>query len=299
MKKIVASTLALVMGLGLMACGSVEVTTAAATTTKAAETTTTAAGAAETTTTAAANALSGKLVASGSTSVQPIFELLGEAFMVKNPDVTVEVQAGGSSTGFSNVAGKVTEVGNLSRELKDTEAATPDLQQHILCLDGIAVVVNPASAVKDLTLEQVAKIFMGEITNWNEVGGADQAIQVVSREAGSGTRGAFEEILDIEDKVVAQQEVNETGIVKNTVAGNPNAIGYISLGSLDETVHAVSVDGVAPAEATVVDKSYKITRPFIACNLGTPSPVFQAFLDFTFSEEGASIIRDHGFVPVK
>ena len=290
MKKIIASAAALVMGLSLMACGTTDVSTDAVATTTQAAAATTSDGTA---------ALSGKLVASGSTSVQPIFELLGEAFMAKNPDVTVEVQAGGSSTGFTNVVGKVTEVGNLSRELKEEEAATPDLQQNILCLDGIAVVVNPASTVKDLTLEQVAQIFTGAITNWNQVGGADQAIQVVSREAGSGTRGAFEEILDIEDKVLAHQEVNETGIVKNTVAGNPNAIGYISLGSLDETVHAVSVDGVAPEEAAVLDNSYKITRPFIACNLGTPSPIFQAFLDFTFSEEGATTIRDHGFVPVK
>ena len=198
--------------------------------------------------------LSGKLVASGSTSVQPLMEALAEEFTALNPGVTMEVQAGGSTTGFKNVDSGVTELGNLSRNLKDEEKGD-DINEHVLATDGIGVCVNIDNPVKNLTTEQVVGIFTGEITNWSEVGGNDGEIVVIQREAGSGTRGAFEEILDIEDAVKATQDANETGIVKNTVAGNENAIGYISLGSADETVHCVSVDDVEPIESAVLDGS--------------------------------------------
>ena len=238
--------------------------------------------------------LSGKLVASGSTSVQPLMEALAEEFTALNPGVTMEVQAGGSTTGFKNVDSGVTELGNLSRNLKDEEKGD-DINEHVLATDGIGVCVNIDNPVKNLTTEQVVGIFTGEITNWSEVGGNDGEIVVIQREAGSGTRGAFEEILDIEDAVKATQDANETGIVKNTVAGNENAIGYISLGSADETVHCVSVDDVEPIESAVLDGSYKLSRPLLTITKGEESELAKAFFEYAASEDAKVVIEEMGF----
>lgn len=248
-------------------------------------------------TAAATKDVSGVLTASGSTSVQPLFEKLGEAFSVKYPAASVEVQGGGSSTGYKNVVAKVSEVGNLSRELKDEEKA--NVTRHVIAIDGIAVVMHKDNSVKNLTKDDVIRIFCGEVNNWKDLGGEDMEISVISREAGSGTRSAFEEILGIEDKVVATQELNETGLVKSTVASNPNAIGYISLGSLDDSVQAASLDGVAPSHDTILDGSYILQRPFLSCNVGEVSPLFQAFLDFIQSPEGEKVITENGYFPVK
>lgn len=291
LKKVLTLGLAGAMSMMMLAsCGGGNDTT---TTTTAADAETTTTAAAETTT-AAASKLEGKLVASGSTSVQPLMEVLAEDFMAKNPGVTVEVQAGGSTAGFENVSNGTTELGNLSRELKDSEKGA-DINEHVLAIDGIGVIVHPNNTVEDLTKEQIVDIFTGKVKNWSEVGGADAEIVVIQREGGSGTRDAFEELLDIEDQVVATQDANETGIVKNTVAGNENAIGYISLGSADDTIKLLSVGGVAPEVKTVTDGSYIITRPFLTITKGTESDLAKAWFEYTLSPDAVAIINDEGF----
>lgn len=243
------------------------------------------------------SSLIGKIVASGSTSMEELMVALGEAFMARFPAVTVEVQGGGSSTGVKNVSAGVTDIGSASRALK-TEELTLGLHEHIIALDGIALAIHPDNPVNNLTTGQVVGIFTKKITNWQVVGGRDAPIVVVLREAGSGTRDGFEDILGIKDQCVGDQEVNETGVVKNTVAGNVNAIGYLSLGKLDESVKTVSVDGILPTEATVTDKTYKIQRPFLSLTKGQESDLVKSFYDFIFSPEGQAMVARKGFIPI-
>ncbi|HAL74278.1 MAG TPA: phosphate ABC transporter phosphate-binding protein [Clostridiales bacterium] len=248
--------------------------------------------------TAADGSLKGKIVTSGSTSMEDIMTALGEGFTAANPGVQVEIQGGGSSTGVKNASDGISDIGNASRSLKDEEKSL-GLTEHVIAIDGIAVVVNSANAVTGLTSTQVADIFTGKITNWQEVGGADAPIVVILREAGSGTRDGFESILKIADQCVGSQEVNETGIVKSTVAGNVNAIGYLSLGKASETVHALAIDGVAPSEATVKDGSYTLQRPFTCLTKGEESSLVKAFFEFIFSPDGQAMVAQKGYVPVK
>lgn len=241
--------------------------------------------------------LEGKIVASGSTSMEELMTTLGETFNVINPGVSVEIQGGGSSTGIKNASEGVSEIGNSSRALKDSEKAL-GLNEHIIAIDGIAVAVNPANPITDLSKEQLAAIFTGLITNWKELGGADAPIVVILREAGSGTRDGFESILDIADQSIGSQEVNETGIVKSTVAGNINAIGYLSLGKVDDSVKAVSVNGVIPSESTVQDGSYVLQRPFVCLTKGTESELVEAFFTFVMSSAGQAMAAQKGYIPV-
>jgi phosphate transport system substrate-binding protein len=179
----------------------------------------------------------------------------------------------------------------------------------VIAKDGVAVIVNPESKVENLTLEQVKKIFTGEITNWSEVGGGNAAIVVVSREEGSGTRGAFTEITKVLEKNEAGEEVDNTtkdalvqgstGAVLQTVATTPNTIGYVSLGSLDDTVRAVAVEGVSPNKETVLSGEYKISRPFLYITGGELTEAAQLFIDFVLSDEGQAIVEESGFIPVK
>ncbi len=242
--------------------------------------------------------LSGKIVAAGSTSMEELMVALGEAFMAVNPQVTVEVQGGGSSTGVKNVDAGIIDIGSASRALKPEEL-TLGLNEHIIAIDGIVVAVHPDNPIQNLTTQQLVAIFTDKVNNWQEVGGADAPIVVVLREAGSGTRDGFEEILQIKDQSVGDQEVNETGVVKSTVSSNPYAIGYLSLGKLDDTIKAVAVDGVRPAEATVLDKTYKIQRPFLSLTKGIETDLIQAFYDFIFSVEGQAMVEKKGFCPVR
>ncbi|WP_324825196.1 phosphate ABC transporter substrate-binding protein [Sinanaerobacter sp. ZZT-01] len=251
--------------------------------------------------------LSGTVVIAGSTSVQPLSEELAEAFMDKNKNVSVEVQGGGSGQGIKAIEQAIADFGALSREVKEEEKAEVKTET-IIAKDGVAVVVNPECTVKDLTLDQIQKIYTGEIKNWKEVGGEDAEIVVVTREEGSGTRGAFTEITKVLSKDEAGKEIDNTiaqaivqpstGAVKQTVATTPNSIGYVSLGSLDDTVKAVSVEGVAPSSDTVVDGSYKISRPFIYVTGAELSEAAQAYVDFVMSEEGQAIVAEE-FIPVK
>lgn len=250
--------------------------------------------------------LSGTVVIAGSTSVQPLSEELAEAFMDQNGGVSVEVQGGGSGQGIKAIADKIADLGALSREVKDEEKASIS-NETIIAKDGVAVVVNPDCSAADLTIEQIQKIYTGEISNWKEVGGDDAAIVVVTREEGSGTRGAFTEITKVLAKDASGKEMDQTttnaivqpstGAVKQTVATMPNSIGYISLGALDDTVKPVTVEGVAPANDTVLSGEYKISRPFIFVSGEEVTPATQAFLDFVLSAEGQEIVAQD-FIPV-
>ena len=245
--------------------------------------------------------LSGEVIIAGSTSVAPLSEAWKHAFEEQNPDVKITVQSTGSSAGVKAAQEKAADFGASSRALKEEEEATP-ITGHIVARDGIAPVVHPDNQVTNLSLDQVAKIFKGEITNWKDVGGADAPIVVVSREEGSGTRGAFEEILGFEGALVANALIgNGTGQVRQTVAGETNAIGYVSLGGLNQQVKAVSVDNVEPTLENVIAEKYPIARPFvyITSNEAEQSPQAKAFFDFVMSEEGQKIVEEEGFIPVK
>ena len=242
----------------------------------------------------------GNVATDGSTSMEKVIGALGEAFSEKNPDVNFTYNPTGSGTGITAVANGTCDIGLSSRHLKEEEKAK-GLEETVLAIDGIAVIVNTANSVTDLTLEQIADIYTGKITNWSEVGGADGEIVVIGREAGSGTRDGFESITKTSDACVLRQELTSTGDVIATVKSNENAIGYASLASVDSSVVSVSVGGVAPSSETVLDGSYAIQRPFVLVTVqGTKlSDAAQAFYDYAFSEEAKAIIEKAGVVPVK
>ncbi|HHW40583.1 MAG TPA: phosphate ABC transporter substrate-binding protein [Syntrophomonadaceae bacterium] len=242
--------------------------------------------------------LSGSIKIAGSTSVQPLSEELADAFMNKNPNVSVMVAGGGSSAGIKAAQDGAAHIGASSRELKPEEKT--GLTETVIAKDGIAIIVNPKNGVSELTLDQIKKIFAGEITNWKDVGGKDAPINVFTREEGSGTRGAFEEIVMGKDKKITGKAgvQNATGAVRTAVERDENAIGYISLGSLNEKVKAVTVDGVKPSEETVLNGTYKISRPFIYLTKGAPTGVVKAYIDFVLSPEGQKIVGEK-YVPVR
>ena len=244
--------------------------------------------------------LTGTVNTDGSTSMESVVKALGEAFMEMNPEVTVNYSGTGSGTGIQSTIDGTCDLGLSSRALKDEEK-TNGAVENIVALDGVAVVINPANGVEDLTVEQIAQIFTGEITNWSELGGTDGEIAVFGREAGSGTRGAFEEIVGVEDACKYTTEYSSTGDVIGNVASNPNAIGYASLSAVDDTVKAVKVNGVAPSEDTVKDGTYEIQRPFVMVTKDGAelSEAAQAFLEFAMSEAAADIIAAAGAVSPK
>jgi phosphate transport system substrate-binding protein len=244
--------------------------------------------------------LSGTLSVAGSTTVAPPAQSLADAFEAMYPDVRVDVQGIGSSAGMKMLNEGGCEIGMASRELKQTELDW-GLEPIAIAYDGIAIVVNPANDVAELTTEQIQKIFMGQITNWSEVGGADEEILVVSREDGSGTRGAFEEILKLEgdegSMVIESALIAEgNGAVKANIASKSQAIGYISLGIVDETVKAVSVDGAEATVANIKSETYTVYRPLNMATKGEMSELAKAFLDFTMSAEGQKIVAEH-YIP--
>ena len=235
----------------------------------------------------------------GSTSMSKVINALGEAFMENNSGVKFTYNATGSGTGITAVKDSTCDIGLSSRYLKDSEKAE-GLQETILAIDGIAIIVHSGNTVSDLTLEQIASIFKGEITNWSDVGGSDGEIVLIGREESSGTRDGFESITDTEDACKYRQELTSNGAVLTAVAENPNAIGYVSLSSVKDTVKAVSVNGVAPSETTIKDGSYAIQRPFVLVTKeGVPlSETAQAFFDYATSSEANKIISEAGVVPV-
>ena len=290
MKKTLAIVLSLVLCIGLLAACGGENTEPS--TNPTADTTEPSAAP-----TQAAEELSGNVNVNGSTSMGDVIAALTEGFNEANPDVTINYTGSGSGAGITGVLDGTCDLGLSSRALTDDEKSQGAVE-NIIALDGVAVVVNPENTVADLTTEQIAQIFTGEITNWSELGGADAEIAVFGRENGSGTRSAFEEIVGVEDACVYTNEYSSTGDVIGNVASNPNAIGYASLSAVDETVTAVQVNGVAPSEETVLDGTYEIQRPFVIVTVeGTElSAEAQAFLDYAMSADVADIIAAAGAV---
>ena len=303
MKRMISILVAALLVMTTLAgCGSSAPADTTATTAPAASETTEApatTAAAETEATEAPAALSGTVATDGSTSMEKVIGSLGEAFMEANPDVTFTYNPTGSGSGITAVSEGRCDIGLSSRALKDEEKAG-GLTETTLALDGIAIIVNPANTLQDLTLEQIASIYTGEVTNWSELGGADGEIVVIGREAGSGTRDGFESITGTADACVYRQELTSTGDVITTVASNPNAIGYASLASVKDTVKALSVGGVAPSNETVLDGSYKVQRPFVlVTKTGEAlSQAAQAFFDYVTSADANEIITKAGAVPV-
>ncbi|MEE0966845.1 MAG: phosphate ABC transporter substrate-binding protein [Bacilli bacterium] len=276
MKKLGALLLACVLSLSLVGCG----------------------GTTDNTNTDTNTDISGKVSMDGSTSMEKFVNGIKEAMAEKYPNLTIEPQFTGSGTGIQSAIAGTADIGNSSRALKDEEKAE-GLVENIVAIDGIAVVVDKANTVTNLTQDQLKQIYTGAITNWKEVGGADQQIVVIGREASSGTRGAFEEILEIEEKCKYAQELNETGAVMAAVAATPGAIGYVSLDNVDDSVIAVSLDGVAPSEDTVKDGSYALQRPFVMATKGEvseQSEAVKAVFDFINSEDGQAVIEAVGLV---
>ena len=241
--------------------------------------------------------LTGSVATDGSTSMKSVIGALGESFQNANSGVTFTYNPTGSGSGIQAVSEGRCDIGLASRGLKDDEKSS-GLTETVLAYDGIAVVVSPENPVSDLTLQQIADIYTGKITNWKDVGGNDAEIVLIGREAGSGTRDGFESITGTEEACQYRQELTSTGDVIATVSQNPNAIGYASLSAVKESVKALSVGGVAPSEDTVKDGSYLIQRPFVLVTKDgvTLSPAAQAFFDYATSAEAAPIIAQAGAV---
>ena len=261
----------------------------------AASSTSTAAGS---TASSTAAALSGNVATGGSTSMKNVIAALTEGFTEVEPGVTVSYDPTGSGAGITGATDKTLDIGLSSRALKDDEKA--DVEGTTIALDGIAIIVNNASKVEDLTVDQLKQMFTGEITNWSEVGGGDGEIVLIGREAGSGTRDGFESIVDVKDSCKYAQELTATGAVISAVEANPLAIGYASLSAVGDTVKMVTVGGVECSEETVKDGSYEVQRPFVfVTNKSvTLSEQAQAFFDFATSADAADLIRTAGAVPV-
>ena len=282
MKKFIALALTLVMALSLVACGNSNSDNSGDN--------------------AADNnggdaAITGTVSTDGSTSMEKVIGALSESFMAANGGVTVNYNPTGSGSGITAVQEGTCDIGLSSRALKDEEKAA-GLKETVLAYDGIAIIVHPDNPVSDLTLEQIAKLYTGEITNWKDVGGNDAEVVLIGREAASGTRDGFESITGTKEKCQYRQELTSTGDVITAVSQNPDAIGYASLASIKDSVKALNVDGVTPSEATVKDGSYKVQRPFVLVTVEGKAltPVAQAFFDYATSSDAAAIIAKAGAV---
>ena len=282
MKKIIALVLTALLALSLVACGS--------------ETKTDDADKTEDKT---STELTGTVSTDGSTSMEKVIGALSESFMATNEGVTVNYNPTGSGSGITAVQEGTCDIGLSSRALKDEEKSA-GLKETVLAYDGIAIIVHPDNPVSDLSVEQIAKLYTGEITNWKDVGGNDAEVVLIGREAASGTRDGFESITGTKDKCRYRQELTSTGDVITAVSQNPDAIGYASLASIKDTVKALNVDGVTPGEATVKDGSYLVQRPFVLVTVDGKalSPAAQVFFDYATSSDAASIIAKAGAVAV-
>lgn len=244
--------------------------------------------------------ISGTVTMAGSTSMEKLANAVAEAYMEKNPNVTVTAEFTGSSAGIESVLAGSVDIGNSSRNLKDSEIEA-GVVENIVAIDGIAVVVDPANTVSNLTKEQLTKIYTGEITDWSEVGGEASPIVVVGREAGSGTRGAFEEILEIEEACKYASELDSTGAVVAKVASTPGAIGYVSLDVIDDTVKALSLENVEPTAETIKAGEYFLSRPFVMATVGEiseQSQAVQGLFEYLASDEGKELIESVGLITV-
>lgn len=280
----------------LVACGNSNATTAES---SAAESTVAASSEAAPVETTAD--LSGSISMVGSTSMEKLANALSEAFMEEYPDVTVTAEFVGSGAGIEAVTNGTADIGNSSRSLKDEEKAA-GVVENVVAIDGIAVCVDPANEVADLTKEQLTNIYNGTVTNWKEVGGADEPIIVIGREAGSGTRGAFEELVDLKDACKYANELDSTGAVIAKVASTPGAIGYASLDALDDSVKALSLEGVEATAENIKAGNYFLSRPFVMATKGEISEqndLVQAWFDYVMGDEGQQIASEVGLITVK
>ena len=245
--------------------------------------------------------ITGTVTMNGSTSMEKFANALDEAFMAKYPGIQATVQFTGSGAGIEAVANGTVDIGNSSRALKDEEKAK-GLVENVVAIDGIAVVVDKANAVEDITKDQLAQVYSGQITNWKDLGGSDQQIVVIGREASSGTRGAFEELLKLEDKCKYAQEIDSPGAVMAKVAATPGAIGYVSLDVIDDTVHTLKIDGVEPTEENIKAGSYTLQRPFVMATKGEiseQSEAVQELFNYINSDEGQQIVSKVGLISAK
>ena len=305
-KKLLALLMSLTMTAALIGCGSADQTASAETaeTTEATEETTedtvedTASGEAEATKEAPAADLSGTISLAGSTSMEKLCEAMSESFMETYPGVTVTVEYTGSGAGLESLASGSVDIGNSSRHLKDEEVAGGAVE-NVVAIDGIAVIVDPANSVSDIPADKLAAIYKGEITNWSELGGNDEAIVVIGRESGSGTRDAFEELLEVQDACKYAQELDSTGGVKAKVAATPGAIGYVSLDVVDESIKAVSIDSVEPTEANIIAGDYLLSRPFVMATNGeiaAQNDLVKGWFDYISSDAGKDVIKSVGLI---
>ena len=244
-----------------------------------------------------AASVSGTVSTDGSTSMEKVIGALSESYMAANKDVTVNYNPTGSGAGITAVQEGTCDIGLSSRALKDEEKAA-GLKETVLAYDGIAIIVYPDNPVSDLSIEQIAKLYTGEITNWKDVGGSDAEVVLIGREAASGTRDGFESITGTKDKCQYRQELTSTGDVITAVSQNPDAIGYASLAAIKDSVKALSVDGVTPSETTVKDGSYQVQRPFVLVTVEGKalSAAAQSFFDYATSADAADIIAKAGAV---
>lgn len=295
-RKLMTFTGAAMLAAGLLAgCSSSSTGIAAETSTVAATAGTTAAG------TTVSAGLSGSISMSGSTSMEKVANALCESFMNEYPDVTVTVEFTGSSAGVESVLSGKCDIGNSSRNLKEEEKAN-GAAENIMAIDGIAVAVDPNNKVTGLTKDQLTGIYTGSIKNWSEVGGENIPVVVVGREAGSGTRGAFEEILKVEDACTYANELDSTGAVMAKVASTPGAIGYISLDAVDDSVIALALDGAEPTAENIKAGTYFLNRPFVMATNGEvsqQSDLVQTWFDYVFSAEGQEVVKAAGLVTVE
>ena len=309
MKKRIQKSIAIlgaaVLTMGLAGCSSSSNTPAssapAADTAEAPAADVQAESAADTQAAEAAAGLSGSITLAGSTSMEKFANALAEAFMEKYPDVTVQAEFTGSSAGVEAVLGGQSDVGNSSRKLKDEEKEKGAVE-NIVASDGIAVVTDPANTAADLTKEQLINIYNGTITNWKDAGGSDQPIVVIGREAGSGTRGAFEEILKLEDACKYANELDSTGAVMAKVASTPGAIGYVSLDVIDDTVKLLTLNGVEANEENIKTGDYFLSRPFVMATNGEISAqndLVKALFDYVYSAEGDELVKSVGLITTK
>ena len=295
LKKLLAFGAAAAIAAGLAGCGSstTETTTAAAAATESSE-----AASTEAASEAPASDLKGSISLAGSTSMQKLCEAMSESFMEKYPDINVTAEYTGSGAGIESLESGSVDIGNSSRNLKDSELESGAVE-NVVAIDGIAVIVDKENTVTDLSSEDLAKIYKGEVTNWKDLGGKDESIVVIGRENGSGTRTAFEELLKLEDACKYAQELDSTGGVLAKVASTPGAIGYVSLDVVDDTVQAVKLDGADASEESILAGKYLLSRPFVMATMGEISEqndLVKTWFDYIGSEEGQAVIKGLGLI---
>jgi phosphate transport system substrate-binding protein len=251
----------------------------------------------QTTTPATGDELSGEITEAGSTTVQPLAEKFADEFHTMHPGITVTIQGGGSSVGIKSASDGTVDIGAASRELT---ADDPTLIKHLLAKDGIAIIVNPSNQLSDITRQQIIDVFSGKITNWKDLGGIDKAITVVAREEGSGTRGAFQEMV-LGKELITNTAIlqSSNGAIRTTVAGDPNAIGFLSLGYVNTSVKALSINGVPCTTTTALDGTYPIVRPLYFLTKTQPTGLVKIFLDYCTGPDGQKIVGEEGYIPVK